>query len=78
MVRGSGTASAEPDLVVLAFQVAGQDHAYASAIEKLNERVRRREASWRALGLNGRVSRQPVSTLALKIATTGRRKSTYS
>ncbi len=38
-VRGRGTALAEPDLVVLAFGVAGRDPSYSAAVEKLNERV---------------------------------------
>ncbi len=38
-VRGRGTASAEPDLVVLAFGIIGRDFTYSAAVEKLNERV---------------------------------------
>lgn len=38
-VRGSGVASAEPDLVVLSFDVVGRDLSYSDAIAKLNERV---------------------------------------
>lgn len=38
-VRGRGKASAEPDLVVLAFGISGRDPSYSAAVEKLNERV---------------------------------------
>lgn len=37
-VRGRGTASADPDLVVLAFGITGRDPSYSAAVEKLNER----------------------------------------
>ncbi len=39
-VRGRGKASAEPDLVVLAFGISGRAPSYSAAVEKLNERVK--------------------------------------
>lgn len=38
-VKGRGLVSADPDLVVLVFDVGGSDRSYAASIEKLNERV---------------------------------------
>ena len=38
-VRGRGTASADPDLVVLSFGVAGRDPSYSASVEELNGRV---------------------------------------
>jgi uncharacterized protein YggE len=38
-VKGRGLVSADPDLVVLFFNVSGQDRSYAASVEKLNGRV---------------------------------------
>lgn len=38
-VTGRGTASTEPDLVVLRFGVAGRDPSYSASVEELNRRV---------------------------------------
>lgn len=50
-VRGRGTASAEPDLVVLAFGIAGRDLSYATAVEKLNERVEALRSELESVGV---------------------------
>lgn len=50
-VRGRGTASAKPDLVVLAFQIVGQDHSYATAVETLNERVEALRSELESVGV---------------------------
>ncbi len=38
-VTGRGTASADPDLTVLSFGVAGRDPSYSASVEELNGRV---------------------------------------
>ena len=50
-VRGRGVASADPDLVVLSFNVVGRDPSYSAAVEELNGRVEALRADLEAAGV---------------------------
>ena len=49
-VTGRGTASADPDLVVLRFGVTGRDPSYSAAVEDLNRRVEALRGALEAAG----------------------------
>ncbi len=50
-VTGRGTASADADLVILRFSVAGRDRSYAASVEELNRRVEALRADLEASGV---------------------------
>ena len=50
-VRGRGVASADPDLVVLSFNVVGRDPSYSAAVEELNRRVEALRSDLEAVGV---------------------------
>ncbi len=50
-VTGRGTASADADLVILRFSVAGRDPSYAASVEELNRRVEALRADLEASGV---------------------------
>lgn len=68
IVRGRGTASAEPDLVVLAFQIEAQDHSYATAVEALNERVEALRSELESIG----VERTDLKTTSFDVSAENR------
>jgi uncharacterized protein len=50
-VRGRGVASADPDLVVLSFNIVGRDPSYSAAVENLNRRVEALRADLEVAGV---------------------------
>lgn len=51
VVQGKGRVSADPDVVVLHFDVQGSDHSYSGAVEDLNARVENLRSGLETVGI---------------------------